>query len=162
MTGEYDHYFRLYASIFFDRQVAWPWFKSQAMVESSLIHDAVSPVGAKGLMQLMAGTVQDNSKKLQVIPHILAPRTNIMFGISYDRTMWDIFKREKGLERLKFTFAAYNAGAGNIIRAQKLVSRPDDWQTVAAALPEITGQHAAETTNYVKKILLLRQKIIEN
>lgn len=162
MTREYDHYFRLYAVIFFDGLVAWPWFKAQAMVESSLIHDAVSPAGAKGLMQLMPGTVQDISKELQIIPHILSPRTNIMFGISYDRTMWDIFKREKGLERLKFTFAAYNAGAGNIIRAQKLVDRPDDWQTVSAALPEITGKNATETTNYVKKILKIRLEIIES
>lgn len=163
MTREYDHYFRLYASIFFDGLVAWTWFKAQAIVESSLIHDATSPAGAQGLMQIMPGTARDIARKLQVVPNIIDPKTNIMFGISYDRDMWNIFKREKGLARLKFMFGAYNTGAGHIIQAQKMVDRPDDWNLVSNALPVITGPSAAsQTTDYVRKIESVRTRIIES
>jgi len=114
-------------------------------------------------MQIMPGTAQDIARQLQVVPNILDPKTNIMFGISYDRTMWGIFKREKGLERLKFMLGAYNTGAGHIIQAQKLTDRPDDWDQVSHALPEITGPSAAsQTTNYVRKICEIRSGIIEN
>ncbi len=160
-TAEYDRHFRTYASIFFDGLVAWPWFLAQAIVESALDPNAVSPAGARGLMQIMPATAADIARGLQVVPDIFDPRCNIMFGINYMRRQWDIFRRESGLERLRFAMGAYNAGAGHIIRAQGLAERPDHWGDVSSTLHAVTGDdNARQTSEYVAGIEATRLRLI--
>lgn len=162
MTGEYDRYFRLYAAIHFDGLVDWPWFKAQGVAESNLDMNAVSPAGARGIMQIMPETAKEIAAELQIIPNITDPKTSINFGLYYGRKMWNIFKKEDGLERLRFALGAYNAGAGNIIQAQGETNRPNVWEAVSHNLHKITGERNAwQTINYVKKIELLRLTIIE-
>jgi len=48
--------------------------------------------------------------------------------------------------------ASYNAGAGNIIRAQSLCGGALDWTGIAPCLPQVTGHHAHETITYVERI----------
>jgi len=156
----YDYLFQRYAAEFFgDLDIDWQWFRCQAIAESALDPDAVSWCGAVGLMQLMPGTYADMTKKLGLPtgPHqaalIADPETNIRCGIAYDRRCWDIWKKERGLERLRFTFASYNAGPGNIIKAQKLAVRPDHWWALAAVLHRITGpDNAQQTIHYIRRI----------
>lgn len=163
MTKEYDKLFQQYAFFYFDGLVSWPWLKAQGIAESKLRSDAVSPVGARGIMQVMPDTAKEISKALQVVPNLTDPMTSIMFGAYYLRRMWDIFKAEQGLERLRFAFGAYNAGAGNIIKAQKLERRDKDkWGTISAMLPQVTGpENARQTIEYVARIERARLEMIE-
>jgi len=161
-TKEYDRHFQEFAFIYFSGLITWPWLKAQAIAESGLVHDAVSPAGARGLMQLMPATAVEIAKHFAVIPNLDDPKMNIMFGSHYLRKCWDIFKAEAGLERLRFALGAYNAGAGHIIAAQKLTDRPTVWEAVSARLPEVTGErNAHETVTYVRRIEGIRLGMIE-
>ncbi len=155
----YDHYFQVYALEFFYQTLPWQWFKAQAIAESGLDPTAVSPVKAKGVMQLMPFTAAEIATKLgidNVGDVIKVPHVNIRLGIAYDRQCWDMWKREQGIERIRFMLGSYNAGPGNILRAQQLAERAklptDRWEFITMSLPEITGRHATETINYVQKV----------
>jgi membrane-bound lytic murein transglycosylase MltF len=67
--------------------------------------------------------------------------------------MWRMWGEERDLERLRFALGSYNAGAGNILKAQALASPTDQWWAIAKALPRVTGiGHARETVGYVKRV----------
>ena len=76
--------------------------------ESHFNPDAVSPVGAIGLMQLMPATAQRQARKLGLhhsVPRLRDPDFNLRLGISY---LTDLF-RDFGNDTL-LVLAAYNAG----------------------------------------------------
>jgi membrane-bound lytic murein transglycosylase F len=166
-TSKYDDMFRKAAELYFrDEQggqiIAWPWLKAQAIAESELNPAAVSPAGAQGLMQIMPGTASMIARKLQVYGDPFDPWWSIMAGAWYDRYLWNIYKKEQGLERLRFVLGAYNSGPGWIIQAQKLARRPDKWEDICAVLHRVTGEDdAPETISYVKKIEKARLQIID-
>lgn len=161
-TNIYDRYFQVSTLEFFYKTLPWQWFKAQGIAESSLNPEAVSPVGAFGIMQLMPDTEKDMAKKLGTVPSPL-PHTNIRFGIAYDRRCWNIWKKEDGIERIRFMLGSYNAGPGHIVKAQKiatLANLPSDkWQSITMALPEVTGRHSKETIDYVAKIERLFEQL---
>jgi membrane-bound lytic murein transglycosylase F len=135
-----------------DTTVSWQFAKALVSAESSFRPDAVSPAGAVGLMQLMPATAQE----LGVVDR-KNPEENIWGGIKYLGKQWAIFRAETGLERWKFAVAAYNAGAGNIIKAQRLATAagdpPDQWTSIARALPQVTGErNAQETVTHVRRV----------
>ncbi len=159
-TTKYDHHFKIYADIYFGDEVSWQWFKAMGIAESNLDPNAQSPAGAMGIMQLMPGTSAQVARELWLADNPFDPQINILMGIHYARKMWNIFKKEEGLERLCFMFGAYNAGAGNIIKAQGRAKLSYVWDDIAAALPSVTGRHATETIQYVERILSIRQQMI--
>jgi soluble lytic murein transglycosylase-like protein len=152
ITNRYNHLFQRFSLEFFGPEFDWQWFWVQAVCESALNPKAISPAGAVGLMQLMPGTSADMAKLLGIPDAPYDPEFNIRAGICYDRRCFNIWKKESGIERLRFMFASYNAGPGNIIKAQRLATFKDKWSAVSTQLPKITGRHAEETINYVRRI----------
>lgn len=158
-STKFDLLFLRFSAELFGLDFDWKWFKAQAIAESNLDPLAVSPVGATGIMQLMPATYADTTRRLGLSagPHtaslIYDPLTNIRCGIAYDRRCFDLWQKETGIERLRFMFASYNAGPGNIIKAQRLAICKDKWSSISTVLHLVTGRDdAPETINYVRRI----------
>ena len=159
----YDKYFSKYTKRNFGPAFNWHHFKAQAIAESRLNKNAKSHVGAIGLMQIMPTTYEEIIKRHRYIKGSgNSPQWNIAAGISYNRSIWNLFKADRPFQdRLDFTFGAYNAGKGNIIKAQRHAKRtginPDLWSSIEQTLPKVTGKHSKETLNYVTKIKSIKQ-----
>ncbi len=125
----YDIYFKRFTAELFQDRLHWQWMKAQGLVESNLNPEAVSPVGALGVMQLMPDTAAEmvNKTGVGVIDPIkgtiMEPHINIFLGIAYDRRCFDIWKEEQGRERIRYMLGSYNAGPGHIVAAQTLAGQ---------------------------------------
>lgn len=114
--------------------------------ESWFQPDAVSPVGARGLMQIMPATGRHIARLFGEadrfeVDDLHAPRTNIRYGVRYLR---DLLRRYQGDHLV--AAAAYNGGETNA----------DLW--LAGAGPLEGGEFVerigfSETRNYVKRVL---------
>lgn len=133
----------------------WDWrlYKAQLYQESMLDPDARSPVGASGIAQFMPATWRE------VAPAIGAgnrartePRPAIKAGAYYDAKLQRIWTAPRPkADRISLVLASYNAGAGNVLDAQRACGGPNQYACVIRCLPEITGEHAQETRTYVKR-----------
>ncbi|MFC5475516.1 lytic transglycosylase domain-containing protein [Paraherbaspirillum soli] len=99
-------------------------------VESGYNPTAISPKGARGLMQLMPDTARRFGAK-----NSLNPRENVQAGAQYLSWLLDLFKGD-----IELALAGYNAGEQAVIRAGNRV-------------PAYT-----ETRNYVVKVLAQYQR----
>ncbi len=155
---KFDHHFSKYSKRYFGPGFDWRFFKAQAVAESGLDAAAKSGVGAVGLMQVMSRTFKEIQAKNPAIKgKQLQPRWNIAAGIYYDRTLWNLWQAERPRQdRLNFMFGSYNAGKGNILKAQKAAENrrldPNLWESIISTLPNITGKRSHETISYVEKI----------
>jgi soluble lytic murein transglycosylase-like protein len=156
-TTKYDQYFSKYTKRFFGAGFDWKWFKAQAIAESNLRHDARSWVNAKGIMQIMPKTFHEIKKKNPSFVDINEPRWNIAAGIYYDNQLYRKWKAERPFEdKMSFTFASYNAGFRNIVKAQKVCkkSRLNEnlWHNIKSVASKVRGWRHRETLGYVDKI----------
>jgi membrane-bound lytic murein transglycosylase MltF len=128
---------------------------AQGYQESLLNQKARSPKGAVGVMQLLPSTAADPAVG---IPHIdKSAERNIEAGAKYMRLLADNYlddARITPLNRTLMTFAAYNAGPGNLRKFRRLAEKsgydPNVWfQNVEYAAARIVGQ---ETVRYVSNI----------
>ena len=101
------------------------------LVESNYNPRAVSPKGARGLMQLMPATARRFG-----LGNSLDPRQNILAGSKYLRWLLDYFEQD-----LELTLAAYNAGEAAVMQAGR-------------RLP-----HYGETEKYVPKVLSVYRQV---
>lgn len=130
----------------------WRLVAAQIRQESNFKKDARSPVGAMGLMQVMPGTWEQMTQgNGNMNPD--CPADNIHIGCKY------MARRLKGwraprpnIDRICLALASYNAGFGHLLEAQKLAGGANDYANIIAALPQVTGRHAKETTQYVQRI----------
>ena len=160
---QFDSHFSKYSKRYFGVGFDWHYFKAQAVAESDLQPDARSRVGATGIMQIMPETFEEIRQKHPYIEGTLEhPRWNIAAGIWYDREIYLSWTADRPLdEKLKFTFGSYNAGRGNILRAQR-VARDQGlnatlWASIEQGLPQVTGRRSRETLSYVSRIFDIKR-----
>ena len=106
-------------------------FRKQIETESGFQESSVSPVGARGLGQVMPATARDPGYGVTPLPADLIddPEENLRFAAEYMRAMLDKYDGDYSL-----ALSAYNAGAGAVDKA--------------GGVPNFE-----ETQNYVSKIL---------
>ncbi|MBI9086935.1 MAG: transglycosylase SLT domain-containing protein [Desulfobacterales bacterium] len=160
---KFDPYFSKYTKRFFGPAFDWRFFKAQAVAESRLEPEARSRVGAAGVMQIMPRTFEEISKKYPLIKGTrMQPRWNIAAGIYYDRQLWKFWKSKRPFtDRINFMLGSYNAGKGNILKAQKKAKKrgmaPNMWASIERSLPLVTGKRSRETLGYIKKIETIKE-----
>lgn len=102
---------------------------------------ARSPVGARGLMQLMPSTARQFKRSVRD-KHLVNPAINMDIGIRY---LKNLLKRYDG--NLVYTLAAYNAGESRVARW-----KDQYFDTDGSILKNIEAIPFLETRNYVKLI----------
>lgn len=143
-----------------------------AQVESAFRPNAVSQDGhySKGVFQLLDSTAGDmmNKNGMDEPYKPFDPSMNAFLGMGYLRRLHDLFSKDTNLTRSlkthgaksaseleKIALAAYNAGEGNVARAQKIAQSlgkdPGVFSSIEPHLPTITR-------GYVKKVAGLRSK----
>jgi len=129
--------------------------KAQYWQESLLDPDARSPAGAEGIAQFMAPTWRDAISALGW-PRTLSRRDAahaIQGGAWYMAKLRHTWRRDRAvLEKHDLALASYNAGTGNILAAQAACNNAHLWAGMAPCLPQVTGRHARETTDYVTRV----------
>ena len=114
---------------------------------------AVSLAGARGLAQFMPATWVDIARELRIAgtPH---DQVAIDAGAYYMSKLRRTWRRDRtALERNAMAQASYNAGVGNILKAQELCGGARLWPAVRECLRLATGHaNAAETITYVARI----------
>jgi soluble lytic murein transglycosylase len=118
--------------------------------ESSFDRAAVSPVGARGMMQLMPGTARQTARKLS-LPYELGRLTsdidyNIMLGSSYFAELMDYWGGYAPL-----AVASYNAGPGNV--RKWINANGDPRQPGTDIVSWIEDIPFMETRGYVQRVL---------
>lgn len=132
----------------------WRLLKAQCYQESRLNPLAVSPVGAMGLCQFMPGTWSDMEKHKDVaLTDPWLPEQSIMAAAIYMNRLnrfWSSPRPQK--DRYNLALASYNAGAGHLVKAQRLANGSIYYDDIIGHLPSITGHHSRETIEYVDLI----------
>lgn len=117
--------------------------------ESHFREDAVSRVGAKGLMQLMDTTYEWIQTKFSEEPkpleRIFEPEINIRCGAKVLDVLFDMFKHPNT------AIAAYNAGNGTVSKWLSDPAYSEDGET-------LTHIPFEETANYVKRVLSAQER----
>lgn len=112
-----------------------------ARVESSWDAKAESPVGARGLMQIMPDTgahLAELRKLSLTTEELFDPKISLDYGAYYLKTLWQRFKS------WDLVFAAYNAGPNQV--AEWLQDEQVSEKGKLVAIP------FEETKNYVEKV----------
>ena len=142
----------------------WRLITAQMYQESKFNPKAKSFAGAQGLMQVMPRTAKEFGYS-----NLHIPENGIKAGITYMNWLEKRFPGELELqERIFFTLAAYNAGAGHVRDARKLARQlgknPNKWfghteeAMLLLAKPEYHKKarfgyvRGSEPVEYVKKI----------
>ncbi len=114
-------------------------------VESNFDPDAVSPKGARGLMQIMPETGQWIAGQINLQPYhsdlLFDPETNICLGAWYIANLENEFKENRII-----ILAAYNGGRGNVRRW--LNEGVITWE-----VKDIDSIPFPETKNFIRKVL---------
>jgi membrane-bound lytic murein transglycosylase F len=155
--SKYDATFKKYSKRYFGIAFDWRRFKAQALAESQLNPSALSPVGARGLMQLMPSTFQVISSRRPEFTSIDDPEWNIAAGILHDRHLWKLWSGAIGEgQRHAFMFGSYNAGEKTITRAaEHAKTKQLDhtlWENIERVAPDVPRWRHEETIGYVRKI----------
>ena len=130
----------------------WCWAKVQLYVESNFREDAVSPVGARGIAQVMPATWAEESKRLGITCSPFNARCSIEVGVAYMGKMLKIYTSPRPVfDLMCWQAVSYNAGAGSALKAQ-VKGETENCKRALDVLHEVTGPHAEETRGYIARI----------
>jgi len=102
-----------------DHNIPYALLKEQVRQESNFLPLATSRSGAMGLLQIMPATAEDLG-----LDDPWDPAQNLDAGAWYLRSRYDVFLAEEPrLERWRYALAAYNAGTGYVLEAQREAKR---------------------------------------
>lgn len=138
----------------------WRWLKAQYYQESLLQPDVCSHAGACGIAQFMPGTWREVHAQMRLPAGITPFHADhaIEAGAYYMRRQRGIWTSQRPeSDRRELAQASYNAGAGNILRAQRVCVADGaegclHWPAISAHLHRVTGRHSHETITYVQRI----------
>lgn len=143
----------------------WLMIMAQGYQESRLDHTKKSKAGAVGIMQVLPTTAADPNVGIKDIQEI---NNNVHAGVKYLRFLRSRYFEAAEIspfDRVLFSFAAYNAGPGNIAKARKKAKAmgfdPNQWfghvEVVAAR------SISREPVIYVRNILkyFISYKLLE-
>jgi len=102
-------------------KIGWDWrfLCSQVYQESRFDPKAKSWAGAGGLIQLMPATAKEVG-----VTNSFNPKENIKGGVKYLDKMRDKFDSvTDSVQKVKFTLAAFNCGAGHVFDAMRLTEK---------------------------------------
>lgn len=115
-------------------KVDWRMTAAVISIESSFNEKARSKAGAIGLMQVMPIVYRE-----QNVPIEDHPTTNMKVGLAHFKNLHGRISAETAEDRIKMTFAAYNAGMGHLRDAQQLARakklNPKKWSDLAKVYP---------------------------
>ncbi|MEJ2060909.1 MAG: membrane-bound lytic murein transglycosylase MltF [Gammaproteobacteria bacterium] len=125
--GELSPYDKLVKRYAGEYHFDWRLIVSQMYQESRFDPDTRSWAGARGLMQVLPRTARELG-----VDHLEKPANGIRAGVMYLDWLRDRFEPDLPVkDRMWFTLAAYNAGAGHVRDARRLAARkgwnPDRW-----------------------------------
>lgn len=140
------------------------YWKAQLCQESLLDPKAVSGVGAEGLAQIMPATYAEIVRTLHWDAAVSAfdPERAVAAGAYYQgrtRRFWSPTGRTP-VQRNALGTAGYNAGNGNIVKAQTACQGAALWDDISPCMQQITGKYARETLTYVSNIQRFAAEII--
>ena len=128
----------------------WTMIHAITRQESQFAENAISHAGARGLMQLMPATANEQAGKLGLAYSTSAliadPQYNIQVGGAYFQGLMRYFGGSRPL-----AVAAYNAGAGNVNKW--LRANGDPRQGGVGWIDWIERIPLRETRNYVQRVL---------
>lgn len=128
-------------------QYNWLHLKAQCYQESLLVPTARSGAGAMGLCQFMPGTWKEVSERLNLNASPYDPKANTIAAAYYMGTLDKQWSSPRpALERLTLARASYNAGLGNLLKAQKKCNGALLWREIEGCL------NYPETSTYIRKI----------
>lgn len=110
--------------------------KAIIKAESNFNHRAVSPVGARGLMQLMPAT----AATLQV-QDSFHPENNIEGGVRYLRYLMNLFNGN-----LPLVLAAYNSGENTVLRYKNRIPPYQETQTYVRRVLHYFSRYSSGTS----------------
>lgn len=133
----------------------WRFLKATCIQESRLDPFAVSPVGARGLCQFMPGTWRDaiRSGIVDKPQDVWLPEASIRAAAWYlgqGHQFWS--SPRPAMDCTLLATAGYNAGNGNIHKAQQHCNMAVLYKDIIPCLPQVTGHHSRETIGYVENI----------
>ncbi len=122
------------------------WMYAIARQESAMKPDAISPVGARGLMQLMPATARETVQRSQLPlnkPQLLNEKHNSLIGSAHLSELMDYYDNNRILSS-----AAYNAGRRNVDDWLKRSNKPLAFDVWIETIP------FRETRGYAQNVLM--------
>lgn len=164
MTKIYDKIFQAAAEKHLSEwSYDWRMLKAQCWQESHFDPEAVSPVGAKGLMQFMADTWMEWAPKVGYVGMSRTdPMASINVGAAYmNHLMHQWYWPRPPIDRLCLALASYNAGLGNVLKSQRLSGNRSLYADIIAPLADVTGRkNSQQTWVYARKILYRHAQLV--
>jgi membrane-bound lytic murein transglycosylase F len=123
----------------------WRLIIAQILKESYFKENALSHMGAVGLMQIMPRTAREITRELDIAYITKDPRENITAGIYHLYKQLQHFPEADADNRLMLALAAYNCGPARIFDAQDIARfkklDPNSWEAVKQCLPLLTTEY---------------------